>query len=324
MSDKKILIAEISGKRPGDANQRPTEKFDWWYDKVIISNNSEGYTTDWTIVDVPEDYRDWYRQNIKTNDLSYYAPMNRSYAIKYARENGYDYLVQLDDNIKQFEVVYTIDERKFSASGIDASKNGFHNHMINYMADVLDHTNAGIVGMNLTMVTPESSWLTERFVYSAFIMNVNNVPDFYQGDFEDDIEFRLKMKQMGIPMIQIPSFRYGKTSQRKVGDVTGNRQAYVDAGVNRGDVMSKLYGDIYSRGISNHVSGTNGRQEEGAFKHKMKPFKVGVRVRDLEGLKRKTLDFLEIIAIQKRDELKISRPKDEVSDEWQEENMKSG
>ena len=41
---KKILIAEISGKRPGTYKQRPTELFQTVHDKVIISNNSEGYT----------------------------------------------------------------------------------------------------------------------------------------------------------------------------------------------------------------------------------------------------------------------------------------
>lgn len=42
-----ILVAEISGKRPGDADSRPTEKLDIRFDKVIISNNSDGYKTDW-------------------------------------------------------------------------------------------------------------------------------------------------------------------------------------------------------------------------------------------------------------------------------------
>lgn len=37
----KILIAEISGKRPGGVNKRHTESFKFDYDHVIISNNSE-------------------------------------------------------------------------------------------------------------------------------------------------------------------------------------------------------------------------------------------------------------------------------------------
>lgn len=60
MNNNEILVVEISGKRPGGVKQRPTEKFSIGYDKVIISNNSEGYKTDWEIVNVPDDYREWY------------------------------------------------------------------------------------------------------------------------------------------------------------------------------------------------------------------------------------------------------------------------
>ena len=61
----KILIAEISGKRPGDKFNRPTEKFKFDFDKVIISNNSEGYETTWPIVNVPKEYEEWYYLNIR-------------------------------------------------------------------------------------------------------------------------------------------------------------------------------------------------------------------------------------------------------------------
>ena len=83
MSDR-ILIAEISGKRPGNKKQRPTEKLETQHDMVIISNNSEGYETELPIINVPDDYREWYCANIKNSDNAWYAPMNRSYAIKWA------------------------------------------------------------------------------------------------------------------------------------------------------------------------------------------------------------------------------------------------
>jgi hypothetical protein len=66
---------------------------------VIISNNADGYVTDIPIVMVPDGYRQWYVANHKNSENAWYAPMNRSYAIKYAREKGYRYLVQMDDNI---------------------------------------------------------------------------------------------------------------------------------------------------------------------------------------------------------------------------------
>ena len=52
----KILVVEISGKRPGGKNNRPTEKLSISYDHLIISNNSEGYETEWEIINVPPDY----------------------------------------------------------------------------------------------------------------------------------------------------------------------------------------------------------------------------------------------------------------------------
>lgn len=106
MSRPDVLVVEISGKRPGTSKQRPTEKFEISYDHLIISNNSEGYETDWDIVNVPEDYVEWYKANIKSSDSAWYAPMNRSYAIKYAREHGYKYLIQADDNIVYLELSY--------------------------------------------------------------------------------------------------------------------------------------------------------------------------------------------------------------------------
>lgn len=64
----KVLIAEISGKRPGTVKERPTEKFKFDWDKVIISNNSDGYDTNWPIINVPEDYQERYKQHAKMSD----------------------------------------------------------------------------------------------------------------------------------------------------------------------------------------------------------------------------------------------------------------
>lgn len=306
MSNKRILIAEISGKRPGDVKARPTESFDFNYDKVIISNNSEGYDTDWEIVNVPDDYREWYVNNIKIDEKAYFAPMNRSYAIKYARENGYDYLVQLDDNITGFRIAYQIGNKSYSSGGKTGKSNGIHNDMFDYMADVLDETNAGIVGMGLMGVgVPGEQWLAERFVYSAFMMNLSRVPDYYHGDYEDDIEFRLKLKQQKTPMLCVVPFQYAKTSQRGTGDTTGNRQAYIDAGLKRGETMSKLYGDIYSRGYSDRGSAMKRKEGLVDFKHKIKPFKVGVAVRNVEFLKQRMLSVFRMHAQPKSDKLTV-------------------
>ena len=281
-----ILIAEISGKRPGTSKQRTSEGMDWGdYDKVIISNNSEGYETDWQIVDVPQDYREYYERNFRTSSGgAWLAPMNRSYAIKYAREHGYKYLVQIDDNIRQLGIEYRLErDGYFAVYRAHAEPVDF----IEMMTCVLSETNAGIVGCSLLGVSlPDADFLRERYCYSFFAMNLERIPDEYHGDFEDDIEFRYKLLQMGVPMVQISPLRYIKISQNENSakhkeDLTGNRAEYAKAGVQRGDKMSVLYGDLYRRGQQNHNRSILGKAESDKlyFKHKLATFELGVLVR---------------------------------------------
>ena len=314
-----ILVAEISGKRAGNSKKRHTETFNFKYDHVIISNNSDGYETDWDIINVPEDYQNWYKENVATSDKAYFAPMNRSYAIKYAKDHGYKYLVQLDDNIMTFDIKYLVKEdgvqRKYATLAKTKNKGDLPNDMIDYMAKVLDYTNAGMAGMAPDAASvPQDDWLKERYVYSAFMLNLEIVPPIFQGDFEDDIEYRMKLKQAGIPSLEIVPFHYSKTAQDKHNgkeDVTGNRQAYKDAGLNRGKVMSKLYGDIYSRGWSDQGSGIKRIEGQKKFRHKVKAFKVGVRVKDIGILKQEMLNIFSKYATKRKDslEIKVDKPK---------------
>lgn len=280
---------EISGKRPGTKQQRPTEKNKTEYPHIIISNNSEGYDTEWEIVNVPKEYEEWYKSVAKTSDNAWYAPMNRSYAIKYAREHGHRYLVQLDDNIKFLEIGYA---RK-GADGIDKryraqSKDGMLDDFVDTLVTVLENTNAAMAGCYLAGVanpyTDSAGYLSERFVYSCFALDVDRCPDLFQGDFEDDVEFRLKLKQMGIPSVQVAPLRYSKTGQAKNKDLTGCRKAYAQAGVKRGEHMRKLYGNIYSCWMRSRSNCIKSQVEAGTsyFKHILTPFKVGVLVKDKE------------------------------------------
>lgn len=284
MSDR-ILIAEISGKRPGTKKQRPTEKFESQHDWVIISNNSEGYETDLPIINVPDDYREWYCANIKNSDTAWYAPMNRSYAIKWAREQGYDYLVQLDDNITTLLIDY------YSKQG-DVVKRYHHDgaemldDFIKMFVTVMRHSNAAMVGAELSGVGIQGGapFLRERYVYSIFALNLKTCPNIFQGDFEDDIEYRLKCRQMGMPVLQVVALKYIKTSQGHNKDLSGNRAAYFQAGLKRGEHMSKLYGDVYKAKMTSKTKSVMAR-DDGAninFKHILKPFKVGVVVYDMK------------------------------------------
>ena len=144
--NKEILIVEISGKRPGDKQVRKTERFKTEYDHVIISNNSDGYITEWPIVNVPDDYRDWYINNVKCSDNAWYAPMNRSYAIKYAREHGYKYLIQLDDNIKFLEVAYVDNKDGCRKRYRVQKKDEMLDEFVDMLVCVLKNTNASMSG----------------------------------------------------------------------------------------------------------------------------------------------------------------------------------
>lgn len=252
-------------------------------DHVIISNDSEGYETSWPIVNVPEDYKAWYIENIKTSDSAWYAPMNRSYAIKYAKEKGYRYLAQLDDNIEFIELGYVSGPKRYRVQKKDQMLDDF----ILMLTSVLKNTNAGMAGCSLAGVAnPTNDFLSERYCYSLFVLDLERVPDTFHGDFEDDIEYRLKMVQMGVPAVQVAPLRYSKTAQQLNKDLTGCRKAYMDAGIKRGEKMSKLYGDIYSckmRYRSNSIN--SDEKKDPYFKHFVKPIKVGVQVKDMNAIK---------------------------------------
>lgn len=178
--------------------------------------------------------------------------------------------------------------------------------MFNYMVEVLENTNVGMVGMAPDAASvPQDDWLRERYVYSAFMLDLSRVPAYFQGDFEDDIEYRLKLKQIQVPSLEIVPFHYSKTAQDKHNgkeDSSGNRDAYIKAGLKRGEHMSKLYGDMYERGYSDRGSGTK-RTGKVKFRHKVKSFKVGVRCKNIDRLREQMLKIFEKYDTDKSDVL---------------------
>ena len=278
--NKEVLVVEISGKRPGNFKDRPTEKYDCSYDHIIISNNSDGYETEWDIVNVPKDYEEWYKANYMVDEKAYYAPMNRSYAIKYAREHGYKYLVQLDDNITSLRIQYKLGDKIIRGK---ANAENILNDYIKALILALESTNAGMSGCDMMGASmPSQNYLRERYCYSIFCLKLDICPDHFQGGFEDDVEFRLKLMQKGIPTIQIVPLSYGKTGQGNNKDLTGCRKAYADVGVLRGSNMSKLYGNLYKAGMTNkdHSLANSIKRDYKIFKHKLKTFKLGIIIKD--------------------------------------------
>ena len=292
MNRKDVLVVEISGKRPGTKKERPTEKYDISYDKIIISNNSQDYDTEWEIINVPQDYKDWYIENHKQSDNAWYAPMNRSYAIKYAKDHGYKYLIQLDDNIVNICLKFKNDNKSVYVN----NRQMRFDDVIDMLVTVLENTNAGMSGCDMvSMSIPQKTFLAERFCYSLFALKLDVCPPIFQGSFEDDIEYRLKLYQMGIPCIQVVPFKYAKTGQAKNKDLSGCRAEYLKQGVKRGEQMRKLYGDIYSCGMASGAKpGKQGkRREQVLFKHRLKTIKCGTIVYNMKAIQDK---FKEIIS----------------------------
>ena len=309
----RILVVEISGKRPGTKEQRPTEKFEINYDHLVISNNSEGYTCEWEIINVPDDYRQWYINNHKNSDNAWYAPMNRSYAIKYAKEHGYEYLVQMDDNITKLEIATLVGKKGECQKRVRIlNKDGMINSFIEMFETVLDNTNAVMVGCDMSGLSqPDKIFLSERYCYSVFMLDLKRCPEIFQGDFEDDIEYRLKCSQIGAPVVQVCPLRYSKTAQQKVKDLSGCRSEYLKAGIKRGDHMKKLYGDIYSCRMRQKGQGINSKYdiEKENFKHIIKPFKVGVIVYDMKPMQDKMKEILAKYAESKPDKVIVKEKK---------------
>lgn len=291
MNRKDVLVVEISGKRPGTSKQRPTESYEINYDKLIISNNSTDYETDWEIVNVPEDYKNWYIENYKQSDNAWYAPMNRSYAIKYAKERGYKYLIQLDDNIVNINIRCKYNNKILYIN----NKTLRFDDVIDMLVCVLENTNAGMTGCDMvSMGTPGNQFLAERYCYSLFALKLDVCPPVFQGSFEDDIEYRLKLAQMSLPCVQIIPFKYGKTGQAKNKDLSGCRAEYLKQGVKRGEQMRKLYGELYSCGMASGAkAGRQGqRRNQVLFKHKLKSVKVGVMIYNKKAIQDKFKEIL--------------------------------
>lgn len=315
--NNEILVTEISGKRPGGKKERPTEYFPINYDHLIVSNDSEGYKTEWEILNVPEEYRDWYVKNIKSSENAWYAPMNRSYAIKYAKENGYKYLVQLDDNILKLKIAYNFKcegyQKRYISEEYVKNSRGMLNDFIDMLVCILDNTNAGMAGCNMMGASaPHDNYLSERYCYSLFALKLGVVPECFQGDFEDDIDYRLKLADMKIPTVQCCCLMYGKTAQRSKDDLTGCRGEYVKAGIKRGEHMRKIRGDVYSAGISSRGNAVAEYKNEGVqyFRHKLKPIKIGVQMKDKKAIDDKMRGLLKKYAVHIADQVSVKEKSD--------------
>lgn len=163
-----IQVCEISGKRP-ERKQRTSETIfaDTPDHKVIVSNAPDNYDADWEVIPVPDDFRAEYMQSMALDERACGAPMGRSYALKYCRDHGIRYCVQIDDNIRTLSVTY----EKAVAPGVVhrvACNKPPSRAFVELAVSALENTNAGLAGFHLQAVGPEATILRPRFVYSLF------------------------------------------------------------------------------------------------------------------------------------------------------------
>ena len=278
----KTLVVEISGRRAGPVSARPTERLDFGsLDKIIVSNDSEGYDTEWPIVNVPDEFRAEFLRS-RAIDNGWQAPMNRAFALEYARARGYRFVVQVDDNIIALQLA---SKRILQKRG--NRENGTTRYVspvcgvpkayecVELFTTLLSETNAGVVGGSLAAVcSAGSAWLSERYCYSFFAIDLAKTGRTnFLGCFEDDIEFRFQLTRKGIPTIQLPFVRYSKT--QVTGDKTGNRALYSTIGLDRGKTLRRLYGEKYRCGKAEGRRGT-AKIYEPFFSHSLKVLKTGI------------------------------------------------
>jgi len=276
----KILLSIISGKRPD--NMRLTEK--WLkssglsdkYRTILFSNNSEGSNIleGQELIDIPQDYRDYFEEQNKLDMFGMMAPMSRSYSDKWALENGYDINIQLDDNIGNLGLVNCFSKERVNSSTNDPET--FKIIFEEFIARVEELVATGVskVGCELPLPPvkkPQVNFST--YPYSMFANNLHLPFPEYVGSTEDDITDSIRRSQMGLLTAKITYITYAKPSAVGSKDNTGSRAAYaaLDGQKHaRGWVQEKYFPELYSRGYSSAPTGAS-HKDYTVFKHYLKP-----------------------------------------------------
>lgn len=250
----KVLVAVLGG-RP--LRQAPVMKFlpksarqkikDLGFGFIVATNNHEAaedyrQIPDIEVVEASDEFKASFRarrKEIKDNLGAETRELINCYAI----EHGYDYSIQLDDNIITVSLVdsngHYVDF--FNDSEVMVS-------VFELFAKLMDHTNAGAIGMKMTSFPPSKSkhMYGVSFPYSFFIQRVD--PNFhFSNSTEDDILMSFYNHTHGKPSITLRCLAYRKTSNKK--DKTGNRKMYDEIMGHRGDYCQSLYPQYYSKSL---------------------------------------------------------------------------
>lgn len=272
-----ILYVIVSGKRP-KAKDRKTETLQILAKRktVIISNNSDGYhDTRYPILDVPQEFRDEFAKYCITK-FGGMVPMNKQFAVEFARARGFRFLAILDDNIlsspnRWFEQLKPFDHEQDEIAMTERFER--------CARLILRNTNAGVVGAELSNIHLPGAYntlLSEGRPYSYVFLDLEKDLPIQFGDVEEDIIFCDNCWRKNIATVVLRWITYGKTSQgtgvkeQRYRDTSGNRSEYDAMTGARGENASKIIG--LAHGMRTTRRATPGKRQY-QYKHTLPPVK---------------------------------------------------
>lgn len=183
---------------------------------------------------------------------------------QYAIDNGYEYAVHLDDNIKGLFYYHDRKNRVVKKNRTEAMYD-----FIKLLFYIAEHSNSGAIGMQLSAFAPSHKpvAMTAGFPYSLFVHKVDKEFKF-ENATEDDILMSIYNGENHKPSAVIRNaILYGKTGKKSSGG--GNRKLYKDMLKEnlRGEYAESKYPHIYTRKVSYNVKSST-RQKDPMLQHK--------------------------------------------------------
>lgn len=247
-------------------------------DFIIASNNPKAISQykqipDIKVVEPTQEFRDKFKERQREIYPNLGAE-TRELINQYAKDNNYDYVVYLDDNINGLG--YTIPKlNKFNYKEVLQYRPLSFLKVIELLFLCLEKSNANSAGLPLKGFPPQEKIINVGFVYSLYAHRVTK--DFqYENSTEEDIIMTIYNGNIGKPSLMIRGFfAYGKTG--KTSDKSGNRALYGNMSKtdSRGSYAEKEYPNIYSKVTSYNVkNNTNQKKIMKQHKHKLKKPKI--------------------------------------------------
>lgn len=225
-------------------------------DFIIASNNPKAIEQykqipDLKVVEPTQEFRD----NFKLRQREIYPNLGaetRELINQYAKDNNYQYVVYLDDNIVRIGYAIYKNNKQRYTDYVKYKPQCFVK-IIEMLFLCLNKSNSISVGIPLMCFPPQKKILNTGFVYSFYAQKITK--EFqYENSTEEDILMSIYNGNIGNPSLMIRGyFAYGKTG--KTEDKSGNRALYGNMAKtdSRGTYAEKEYPNIYSKVTSYNV-----------------------------------------------------------------------